>query len=91
MEIAGPEQARASLNMGLTSGRAMVFARLARGIEPNSLYLLRLEEAVWVASEPLDEADNWQEVPPDSWVMIDSTGEVEITPIPDLPPHQMWK
>ncbi len=91
MEIAGPEQARASLNMGLTSGRAMVFSRLARGIEPNSLYLIRKDGAVWVASEPLDETDDWQEVPPDSWVMIESAGMVEIAPIPDLPPRRTWR
>jgi glutamine amidotransferase len=91
MEIAGPEKARASLNMGLTDGRAMVFARTARGIAPNSLYLRPEEHAVWVASEPLDEEDSWQAVPPDSWVMIESSSAVEISPIPDLPPDCHWK
>ncbi len=91
MAIAGPEKARASLNMGLTDGHSMAFARLARGIDPNSLYIRRDDGAVWVASEPIDDSDTWQEIPPDNWVLIDDPDSVSILPIRDLPPRRDWR
>lgn len=90
LDLAGQEKARASLNMGLTDGNSMVFARLARGIDANSLYFRREGGAVWVVSEPLDESKQWQIVPQDSWVMVSRPGNVEIEGITGLPSKKEW-
>jgi hypothetical protein len=44
-----------------------------------------------VASEPLDELEQWEEIPPDNWVLIGAPDSVEVEPIPDLPPRRNWK
>ena len=90
LDLALAEQARASLNMGLTDGHAMVFVRLARGIDANSLYLRQEGDAVWVASEPLEGSKDWKTVPPDNWVLVDGSGRVAIEHIADLPPKKEW-
>jgi glutamine amidotransferase len=91
LEIAREDRARASLNMGLSNGRAMAFVRLARGIKSNSLYLRRQPEAVWIASEPLDSSPEWEEVVKDTFVLVDSPTEVTLEKITDLPPRSHWR
>ncbi len=91
LEIAREDKARASLNLGLTNGRAMVFARLARGIKSNSLYLRQTPEAVWIASEPLDSPAEWEAVEKDHFVLVDSPAEVRIEKIAGLPPRSHWR
>ncbi len=91
LEIARQDKARASLNMGLTNGHAMVFVRLARGIKSNSLYLRRRPDAVWIASEPLDLSDEWEQIVKDTFVLVDSPTEVALEKITDLPPRTHWR
>lgn len=84
------ENARASLNMGLTDGHSMVFARLARGIKANSLYMKCEGDAVWVASEPLDTSENWEKIPKDNWITIENSEKCRREHIADLPLMQEW-
>lgn len=90
LDLAFVEKARASLNMGLTDGHSMVFVRLARGIDANSLYVRQESDAVWVVSEPLDTSESWREVPGDNWVTVDRSGRTALEHINDLPPKKEW-
>lgn len=67
----------ASLNLLLSDGVEVVGVRAARGVEPNSLYLLeagsRWSQGNLIASEPLDSDAAWAPVPEEHLVRISST------------------
>ena len=70
----------ASLNLVLADGEGVAALRMARGVDPNSLYWIDGSER-WpggslIASEPLDGDAGWKEVPADHVVSI-SGGKVE--------------
>ena len=90
LALAADKQVQASINMGLTDGQSMVFCRLARGIEANSLYTRSDGDSAWVVSERLDDSSGWEKVPDDSWIVVDPNGGLSVTPIEDLPPSSTW-
>ena len=90
MKIAREKQLQASINMGMTDGQAMVFCRLARGIAANSLYAAVREGGVWIVSERLDDGKDWEQVPEDSWVIVEPDSSLSIAPIMGLPDPGEW-
>ena len=65
-------------NIILASAREVLAVRYAEGAEPNSLYVSG-GAAHWrggarVASEPLDNGQEWRQVPPDTLVRLDGDG-----------------
>ncbi len=90
LDLALEKQVQASINMGLTDGQSMVFCRLARGIQANSLYTRGTGAGAWIVSERLDDSDDWEQVPEDSWVVVDASGSLSVKPIEDLPPASSW-
>ncbi len=68
----------ASLNLLLADGVDVVAVRAARGVEPNSLYVLeagaRWAQGNLIASEPLDSDPGWASVPEEHLVRISSGG-----------------
>jgi glutamine amidotransferase len=69
---------RATLNLGVTDGKAMAFARHATEGPGNSLYFVEDGEAfpgaVVVASERLDGDPRWREVPDRHLLTVDGNG-----------------
>jgi len=68
----------ASLNLVIADGEGVAALRMARGVEPNSLYWVERSER-WpggslIASEPLDGDPGWREVPADHVVSISGDG-----------------
>ena len=74
----------ASLNVGVTDGRAMAFARYSTEGPGNSLYLLEdghaFPGALVVASERLDGDSGWRAVPDRNLLSADRTG-VSVSPL----------
>ena len=74
----------ASLNLGVTDGEAMAFARYSTEGPGNSLYFVEdgdaFPGAVVVASERLDGDAGWQQVP-DRHLLVASTGGVTTRPL----------
>ena len=70
----------ATLNVGVTDGEAMVFARYSTRGPSNSLYLLEDGEAFpdsfVIASERLDEDAGWREVP-DRHLLVAGNGDLK--------------
>lgn len=68
----------ASLNIGVTDGRAMAFTRYSTEGPGNSLYLMEIGEAsanaVIIASERLDGDPNWQPAPDRSVLVVGPEG-----------------
>lgn len=77
---------RASLNLALTDGAEMVFARHATEGPDNSLYFVEeseaFPEAVVVASEKLDGEAGWREVPSRSLLCVDGERNVKVEEMP---------
>jgi len=74
--ICADADAACSLNVVLAAENEIVATRLARGVEPNPLYLRdTLEEGAgaWLASEPLDDNPGWVPVAPDHLVRMTPT------------------
>jgi len=73
----------ATLNAGMTDGRAMAFVRYSTEGPGNSLYLLEdghaFPGAVVIASERLDDDPGWRAVPDRSLLSADRTGVSEST------------
>jgi len=90
MDIAREKQLQASMNMGITDGQVMVFCRLSRGIQANSLYYAERAGGVWVVSEGLDEKKDWVTVEEDHWVIVGADGSVVTQPIAGLPDAGEW-
>jgi hypothetical protein len=69
---------RATLNLGVTDGKAMAFARHSTEGPGNSLYFVEdgeaLPGAVVVASERLDGDPRWREVPDQHLLTLDGDG-----------------
>lgn len=53
----------------LGDGEQLVGVRWARGLRPATLYAARFGEGACLASEPLDDREQWREVPPDHLVI----------------------
>src|SRR5215210_3786281 len=74
----------ATLNVGVTDGRAMAFVRYSTEGPGNSLYLLEdgraFPGAVVVASERLDDDPAWRAVPDRSLLRADRTG-ISVSPL----------
>ena len=76
---------RATLNVGVTDGGAMAFARYSTEGPENSLYFVEDGEAfpgaVVVASERLDGNDGWIEVPARHLLVVDHEGGAALRPL----------
>lgn len=72
----------ASLNIGLTDGEAMVFSRYSPAGKANSMYysLEKFPEAVIVASERLDDGEDW-DIVPEGTLLISDGSSMEIRPL----------
>ncbi len=70
----------AALNLVVASETRIVAARTSAGTGVNSLYVLDSEDGNWVASEPLDASDPWEQVPEHSLVVLTKEG-IETFPL----------
>ncbi|HZD24506.1 MAG TPA: hypothetical protein VE569_14065 [Acidimicrobiia bacterium] len=65
---------QATLNLVIAVSDRIVAVRTSVDFEANSLYVRESEEGVWLASEPLDEAEGWRTIPKVSLAELTTTG-----------------
>ena len=81
-------EVRCKLNMILADGRTLAVIRTSNFDETNTLYVARRHPlapgGTLIASERLDEAEQWQIVPPYSVIEVTGGGEPRITEVDAL-------
>jgi glutamine amidotransferase len=79
-EIVRRHDVPATLNVVVADGSTVVATRHSVGVGVNSLYVAARDRAHWLASEPLDDADDWKPIP-ESHVVVMTARRLAVTPL----------